>query len=57
MSETLYCSYCGAVLTEANIVYNTDGSIKYYRCSPYPEGCGRIVRNPIVGTLRQQEES
>lgn len=43
----LYCTYCGG--SNLTPVYAADGvTIRYYRCAPYPDGCGRIVIHPIV---------
>lgn len=47
---TLYCPYCGG--SNLTPVYAADGvTIRYYRCAPYPDGCGSIVRTPVVGDL------
>lgn len=56
MPETLYCPWCGG--WNLTPVYADDGvTIRYYRCAPDPDGCGRIVRTPIIGSLRTAEEA
>lgn len=53
---TLYCPFCSS--DQLTPVYATDGvTIRYYRCAPPPDGCGSIVRTPIILDAKQPDET
>lgn len=47
LAVEMYCPYCGC--PNITPVYAANGvTLRYYRCAPVPEGCGRIILHPII---------